>query len=53
MKNCKIFTVLRLIVIYSCIKPPQDKKYWPVKSKEDREKTYGQRFICLFSKVGR
>lgn len=53
MKNCKIFPVFRLILIFSCIKFPQDKNYWTIKSKEDGEKTYGQGFICLFLKVGR
>lgn len=50
MKNCKIFAVFRLILIFSCNKPPQDKKCWTIKSKEGREKTYGQGFICLFFK---
>lgn len=48
MKNYKIFAVFRLILIFSCIKLPQDKNYWTIKSKEDREKTFGQSFIYLF-----
>ena len=51
VKNCKIFAVFRLSLIFSCIKLPKVKKYWTIKSKEDREKTYGQSFICPFFKV--